>query len=321
MEIKKIIEKGIRKHTAAKSANDLGDRIEYVGASDVSGCIRKAVLSKRHPDRFSLATLVRFMRGHITESIVKSALDAESIKYIYQPEYSHPHAPHLKVHPDFVVSKSEGGILVLECKSVDGMPGEPHVGWTRQLHYQMGIIALNDMSIDIEGAVVAVSVGDGQVKAFQDYQPDAATFGLLVGKAEKIWSALNLDTDAAEIPTEDGPLCAWCQHRQGCPAFSIDEKVPEVPLHEELEEYLTMRTAKKEAETAMKKLSVIFTEAIANSCNGNGVRAIKVDDFLIKEITRRSARIKDVRGPKESMPEVWEEYGNEQATTYIKVSS
>lgn len=319
MEIKKIIEKGIRKHMSVKSANDLGDRTEYVGASDVSGCVRKAVLSKRHPDRFSLATLVRFIRGYITESIVKYALDAENIEYTYQPEYSHPHAPHLKIHPDFVVNKSKGGILVLECKSVDGMPGEPHVGWTRQLHYQMGIIALNDMSVDIEGAVVAVSVGDGQVKAFQDYQPDAATFGLLVTKAEKIWSALNLDTDAAEIPTEDGPLCAWCQHRQGCPAFSIDEKVPEVPLHEELEEYLAMRTAKKEAEMAMKRLSVIFAEAITNACNGNGMRAIKVNDSLIKEVTRRSSRINNAQELKESLPEVWEEYGKEQVTTYIKV--
>jgi len=320
MEIKKIIERGIRKHMSVKSANDLGDRTEYVGASDVSGCIRKAVLSKRHPDRFSLSTLVRFIRGHITESIVKHALDAEGIKYTYQPEYTHPHANHLKIHPDFVINKSKGRILVMECKSVDGMPGEPHVGWTRQLHYQMGIIALNDMSTDIEGAVVAVSVGDGQIKAFQGYQPDPATFGLLVKRAEKIWSELNLDTDAAEIPTEEGPLCAWCQYRQGCPAFSIDEKVPEVPLHEELEEYLAMRTAKKEAEMTMKRLSVVFAEAIANACNGNGMRAIRVDDSIIKEVTRRSTNVNNIQGLKESLPEVWEEYGNEQVTTYIKVN-
>jgi len=319
MEIKKIIEEGIRKHTSAKSADDLGDRTEYIGASDVSGCIRKAVLSKRHPDRFSLATLVRFMRGHITENIVQYALDAENIKYSDQPEYSHPNAHHLKVHPDFVLNRDKGNLLVLECKSVDGMPSQPHIGWIRQLHYQMGIMALNNMSTDIEGAVVAVSVGDGQVKVFQGYQPDAATFGLLVDKAEKIWSALNLETDAAEIPTEDGPLCAWCQHRPGCPAFSINEKVPEVPLYEELEEYLTMRTAKKEAETAMKRISVIFAEAIDNACNGNGTRAIKVDESLIKEITRRSSKI-DVHGLKESMPEAWERYGGEQTTTYIKVS-
>ena len=320
MEIKKIIERGIRKHMSVKSANDLGDRTEYVGASDVSGCIRKAVLSKRHPGRFSLATLVRFIRGYITESIVKYALDAEGVEYIYQPEYTHPHARYLKIHPDFVINKSKGGILVLECKSVDGMPGEPHVGWIRQLHYQMGIMALNDMSTDIEGAVVAVSVGDGQVKVFEGYQPDAATFGLLVEKAEKIWSELNLDTDAAEIPTEEGPLCAWCQYRQGCPAFSIDEKVPEVPLHEELEEYLAMRIAKKEAEMTMKRLSVVFAEAIANACNGNGMRAIRVDDSIIKEVTRRSTNVNNIQGLKESLPEVWEEYGNEQVTTYIKVN-
>ncbi|MBN2569817.1 MAG: hypothetical protein JXB42_10355 [Deltaproteobacteria bacterium] len=319
MEIREIIEKGIRKHISVKSAADLGDRTGYVGASDVSGCIRQAVLSKKHPARFSLAALVRFIRGHITESIVKCALDAENIEYIYQPEYTHPHASYLKVHPDFVINVSKGGILVLECKSVDDMPSEPHIGWPRQLHYQMGILALNDISTDIKGATVAVSVGDGQIKTFDNFQPDAAFFGLLVKKAEKIWDHLNLDTDASEIPTEEGPLCAWCHYRPDCPAFSISEKVPEVPLYDELEEYLTLRTAKNEAEKAMKRIAVIFAEAIVNANGGNDGRAIRIGDSLVRQITRRNPKM-NINALKESLPEVWEEYGDEGETTYVRVN-
>jgi len=104
VELKKIIEEGMRKYDKKRTASDLGDRTEYVGASDVSGCMRKAVLSKRAPAKFSLATLVRFTRGHMAEKVVQNSLDAMGVKYRYQPMLEHPDKTHIKAHLDFVLT-------------------------------------------------------------------------------------------------------------------------------------------------------------------------------------------------------------------------
>ena len=44
---------------------ELGDRTEYVGASDVGQCPRKVVLPKTQPVPYDLQTLIRFERGNL----------------------------------------------------------------------------------------------------------------------------------------------------------------------------------------------------------------------------------------------------------------
>ena len=47
---------------------ELGDRTEYVGASDVGQCPRKVILSKTQPLPHDLQTLIRFERGNLVET-------------------------------------------------------------------------------------------------------------------------------------------------------------------------------------------------------------------------------------------------------------
>ena len=44
---------------------ELGNRTEYVGASDVGQCPRKVVLSKTQPVPHDSQTLIRFERGNL----------------------------------------------------------------------------------------------------------------------------------------------------------------------------------------------------------------------------------------------------------------
>ncbi|HGY11401.1 MAG TPA: hypothetical protein ENK36_03450, partial [Desulfobacterales bacterium] len=104
---------------------ELGDRAEYVGASDVGQCPRKVVLSKTQPVPYDLQTLIRFERGNLVERIVKNAFDHAGIQYDPQVEIIHPEFNHLKAHLDFMFSR-QNEIAVLETKSVSNIPDAPY---------------------------------------------------------------------------------------------------------------------------------------------------------------------------------------------------
>ena len=78
----------------------LGNRLEYVGSSDVGNCPRKCVLGKLNPVKPDLSSLIRFARGHAVEKMVRDALVWNDVKHHYQLEASHPKKP-FKVHVDF----------------------------------------------------------------------------------------------------------------------------------------------------------------------------------------------------------------------------
>ena len=318
MDIEKTINEGIRQYDVERTASNLGDRTQYVGASDITGCMRKAVLTKREPVTHSLATLVRFLRGHMAEKIVKHSLDAMGIEYDYQPEFIYSDRYHIRAHPDFVLPGDAKDILVLECKSVNGMVAKPYEDWARQLQYQMGLIA-SHTDKNVKGAVVAIDIGTGQVKVFNGYSYDREVFARLTQKADTIWNHLNLDTESNKIRTEFGPLCAWCQYRHDCTEFIPAKGLPEVPLQNEVQEYLLNRTAKKEATKTMKRLAATFKHTISSlNLDDNTSKAFKVGEFTIRETNRRISGL-DVEKIKAELPEVWEEYKTEGVSSYINV--
>jgi len=91
---------GLKKVNQEATLRELGDRSQYIGSSDVTGCMRKAVMEKLDPTEPDLTTLLRYERGHMVEGILKKALDSMGVEHEYQHEASHPEAP-LKAHIDF----------------------------------------------------------------------------------------------------------------------------------------------------------------------------------------------------------------------------
>ena len=118
---------------------ELGNRTEYVGASDVGQCPRKVVLSKTQPVPHDLQTLIRFERGNLVERIVENALNHAGIQYNSQVEVVHPEFNHLKAHLDFMFSR-QNEIAILEAKSVSNIPDAPYPSWIQQIHFQMGYL-------------------------------------------------------------------------------------------------------------------------------------------------------------------------------------
>ena len=148
---------GLAKARQHHTANSLGDRSTYVGASDIGHCPRKAVLEKIAPKDPDLATLIRFARGHLAEEIIAEALSAAQPDRQVELEADIPYCPHcrcwtahpasgpmhcpdcgeplrllpLKAHCDFVFDDD----LVLECKSAQTT--EIQDSWRTQLQTQM----------------------------------------------------------------------------------------------------------------------------------------------------------------------------------------
>ena len=75
-KLAEILENGLRAYCDNKTKTELGDRSEYIGASDIVGCPRRVVLDKLNPPKHSMETLVRFERGHLAEDIVANALQS-----------------------------------------------------------------------------------------------------------------------------------------------------------------------------------------------------------------------------------------------------
>jgi len=178
---------------------ELGNRTEYVGASDVGQCPRKVVLSKTQPVPYDLQTLIRFERGNLVERIVENALNHSGIQYDPQAEVVHPEFNHLKAHLDFMFSR-QNEIAVLEAKSVSKIPDAPYPSWIQQIHFQMGLVALHNSSLPVRGAVLVIDLSSGDFQVFNDYSHNPTLFKGLVEKAEHIWEAVNGDIEPYTSP-------------------------------------------------------------------------------------------------------------------------
>ena len=205
MDLLEIFKSGLKD---SPFSDDLGNRLEYVGASDVAGCPRKAVLSKTDEPVHDLGTLIRFAKGHLSESLLLAGLKKhrKSLpEWKHQYEARHKSKDHLRAHLDFLF-KSKDILAVLEVKSVDGIPADPYESWICQVHFQMGLVCERFPEKIVKGAVLAIDLNKGEAKLFNGYQYDSRIFQGLVRKAEHIWQGLQ--HPETHIETEKGPLCA-----------------------------------------------------------------------------------------------------------------
>ncbi len=67
MDIQTTLLTSLRKLAHQHTEETLGDRRDYLGASDIGYCPRKVILERIHTSEHDLATLLRFQRGHMAE--------------------------------------------------------------------------------------------------------------------------------------------------------------------------------------------------------------------------------------------------------------
>ena len=322
-----ILEEGLRTFCENKTKAELGDRSEYIGASDIVGCPRRVIMDKINPPHHSFETLMRFERGHLAEDIVANALQAAGYgNFVRQHEIDATEAlgAPIKAHLDFVWF-GQSSISVLEVKTVSSIPDSPYETWEMQLHVQMGLLALSGVKVPIRGAILALDLNSGRHKVFNGYEYDEETSRNLLLKGVEMWEALAaIRTGHAEddwpekIAIQPSELCRFCNHSASCPHFRGDVEMPEI--ESEAQEILVLKAKKKALDAKIKDKSAslmeIFTEAGIEP--GKKVRA---GNLVLKLVSRRSQYlIKDAVVAKlEEIGEDISAYQRESVSQYIDI--
>lgn len=151
-----LIAYGLQQHANLSTVSQLGNRMEYVGMSDIGTmqeCPRLAVFRKVHPSHAQEVTLENYesilkkqltlQRGHWLEDGIANALYANGYQIIPQLELSilvgRDKSIPLKVHFDFVVIGNTA-VRILELKSNAKLPSEPSKSYVAQIHGQVSLL-------------------------------------------------------------------------------------------------------------------------------------------------------------------------------------
>ncbi len=243
--IKDIIDEKLKEISKRETLESLGDRSKYVGASDVVGCPRKAILTKLQPPEFDNETLIRLMRGHLAETILVKCFSEINYRWKTQMEFVHPEYDYIKAHADFVFyTKDFSKIGIVEQKSVSSIPDEPYPSWVEQLQFQMGLAKLLYPKAEIKGSLFVIDLNSGKYEEFNGYEPNDEIFDVLLENAKKIYEFVQ-NNQVDDLPIEPGLLCGYCPFKADCPAFTGDEsEVPE-DVQKAVESYMTISQEEK----------------------------------------------------------------------------
>lgn len=216
--LKARFESNFRKALEKDTEISLGDRKEYIGASDISGCLRKSFLSKKEKTKDdSIEQLLTFERGHQFENIVEKFLYGEIYKKqveIKDAKTSNGFA--LKPHLDFVMyNPKEKVATVIEAKSTKNII-ELYESYVLQLQLQMGLLQAqcgSDWKID--GVIFVVST-DSKYELFEIEQ-NTTLFNMAMQRADELAHALKTNIEPkAEIQL----YCDKCPFKGDCQAIS-----------------------------------------------------------------------------------------------------
>jgi hypothetical protein len=250
----------ISHYNTLRTASSLGDRSAYLGASDIAGafgCERRVLLNKfgsapveRHPE----SALV-LERGHWIEEGLGAAVNARVRHTLFGLSITTttPAGTPIVVHPDLVcVCKSK--VLVFEVKSVSSLPEKARVEHLSQLQMQIGLldrlwsrdafttngirdavsfpslvrsrfmIDLPERKLPVIGYVVYVT--NNELRTSPAQHPQDSILQVLLNKGDRLWSLKDNPEQGAHAKGIY-PLCEYCAHHDGCPAFQSTD-VPEL---------------------------------------------------------------------------------------------
>ncbi len=309
--IKEIIDTKLQEISKRESLESLGDRSKYVGASDVVGCPRKIVMAKLNPVDHENDTLIRFMRGHLAETILAKCFAETNYRWTTQLELVHPQYEFIKAHADFVFHTANfNKIGIVEMKSVSGVPDAPYESWVQQLQFQMGLAKLLYPNAVIKGSVFAIDLNSGKYEEFNGYEPNDIIFNNLVEKAREIFKYVQTRT-TVDLPYEIGLLCSFCPFKQTCPAFTGDEQVVSEDVKVMVEKYKSISKSEKELEAQKDALRQEMIEII-----NEGVLKFDGNKVSVKNVLRKTL---DSKALQTAMPEIYGQFLIEKESVYFRV--
>ena len=311
--IRDIVDEKLQEISKRESLESLGDRSKYVGASDVVGCPRKVVLTKLQPPEFDNETLIRFMRGHLAETILVKCFKETNYLWATQMEFVHPEYDYIKAHADFVFyTKDFSKIGIVEQKSTNGIPDEPYPSWVEQLQFQMGLAKLLYPKAEIKGSLFVIDLNSGKYEEFNGYEPNEEIFDALLENAKGIYEVVRTKKING-LPTEAGLLCGYCPFKKDCPAFTGDEsEVPE-DVANAVEKYVEV--SKEEKELGKKKNTL--KQEILGYTGSNFKASFNGHKLSVKEVISVKA---DTKILKAEYPEIYNAVAKESQFLSFRVS-
>ncbi len=325
MKLVEIVEKGMAKVNSRRSEETLGDRTEYVGASDLGQCPRKAVIEKLFGTKLDLKTLVRFERGHLGENILAQALEAEGFSPERQVELKGETSKGtpLKFHLDFVFRSRLGTrFAILEAKTSTPVPPFPYESWEMQLYAQMGLARdIYGDRVDIEGAVFALDLAPKShseaYAAWNGYKPCRELWENLQFDADVIYQAVQQYKETgnlpADLPCRPGPLCSYCPGLAKCPAFK-GERLDDLAHH--VSTFLELQNKRKR----VADFENTSKEKLKYALQGKGWVGVKLngsEDNIVKlkvnEKTSTRTDFKALRSALESYGDSFDNYTSQSS--------
>lgn len=280
MDAVQIIRDSLLKLSAQHTAETLGDRRNYLGASDIGHCPRKVILQRIDPKEHDLASLLRFERGYMTEEIVAKVFTAAGYSFERQVEAPiYLEGVPFLAHIDFVFTSAKAKIKsILEVKSSEALEG-PHGSWEAQLFTQMGAIAEKHPEYTIWGAILVVDLANGTTAFFSGYSPNTIIYDGLKQRAGRIWTAYQSmqNKEKIELETEPSLLCGHCDHLLSCPYFAARDVPDLIHFVEDLEALKDEMKKLKQRIEPQKEHLLSIVESIGN---------VQVGTYLLRKKTQ-----------------------------------
>ena len=301
-KLKAIIYHGLTQISEQHTKETLGDRSQYLGASDIGHCPRKVIMERINKPDHDLATLLRFRRGHVAEDVIADIYTAAGFKFERQVEVDiSTESTPILVHIDFVFTSKDKVKYVLEVKS-GNIPDTPYGSWESQLHLQMGALARKYPDHTIKGVILSIDLSKGDVEFFNSYTASPELFNGLVQKAESIWNdyQLMLDGQQTDVELSPGPLCGFCSVIKTCPAFEVED-YPAPEMDKYIHEFQGYRNLESEYKTKVSS----HKESIRRTVSARG--PFRAGGFIFKNVTRSRKNLDKGR---------LEEFLNDHGTSY-----
>jgi len=270
----------------------LGDRSQYIGASDIAGCPRKAVLSRQHPVEHSVTTQLRFAWGHLSQELFARLFTKGGLRFEEEVEIIHPQNSRIRCHIDFLFKGRDGRYHVVEKKATKDLPPEPYQSWVDQLQFQMGMLKRfhqEAQGAEINGSVLAASplpkedprkIVNG-VKEYNSFAPNDIVFEHLMKKANHILAAID---GKEEARCEPSFICGVCPYNSSCPS----QKSPDYEIPKDVitvaKAYLELNEQKKRLEADLEALKEDLLKYTGKSFSGMH-DGVQIRSFTVKDGT------------------------------------
>mgnify|MGYP003586565231 FL=1 len=309
--IKARFEKNFREALKKDTENSLGDRSRYIGASDISGCLRSSYLSKVAKKEDDISQLLTFERGHQFENIVRKFLYGETFKE--QVEIKNAKTSNgfpLKPHLDFVIyDKERKKATIVEAKSTKNTI-ELYESYVLQIQIQMGLLQEQcGNTWTVNGLIFVIST-ESEYGIFPVEQ-NKTLFDMAMQRADVLADAIK---KGIEPEAEIQAYCSMCPFKGDCKAVSkgVDKQLP-FNIKSSIRKLKTLQKAEKEIKN--------IKETVKSFMETTNTFVAKCDDTTVSLCKNSGDKYSlDVNRLRVEEPEMYAKYRKEsQGSSWLRI--